>query len=160
MPSARTTDGGHGRIEVRTLHARAGLDGWSAWPALGQVCRIVHQTRRRGQWQIEVHFRVTSLPPERAGPAALLELSRGHWAIENTLHHVRDVTLGEDASRIRSGSAPQAMAAIRNLAVAVLHQAGAQNRASGLRHFGWQPERAARVLGLAPVQEMGAARAA
>ena len=152
LPSARTTDGGHGRIEVRTLHARAGLDGWSAWPGLGQVCRIVHQTKRQGRWQIEVHFRVTSLPPERADPAQLLALSRSHWGRENRLHYVRDVTLGEDASRIRSRSAPQAMAAVRNLVVAVLHRAGAQNRASGLRHFGWQPERAARALGLVPAQ--------
>ena len=56
-----------------------------------------------------------SLPPERAGPADLLRLSRGHWAIENQVHYVRDVTFGEDASRIRSGAAPQAMAAMRNL---------------------------------------------
>ena len=160
LPTTRTTDGGHGRIEGRTLHARAGLDGWSAWPGLGQVCRIVHQTRRRGTWQIEVHFKVTSLPPERAGPSRLLELSRSHWGIENQLHYVRDVTLGEDASRVRSGAAPQAMAAVRNLVVAVLHRAGVHNRASGLRHFGWQPERAARALGLLPVQAIVSERAA
>jgi hypothetical protein len=88
------------------------------------VCRLVHQTKRRGQWQIEVHFRVTSLPPERTSPARLLDLSRGHWAVENQLHYVRDVTLGEDTSQIRSGAAPQAMAALRNLVVAVLHRAG------------------------------------
>ena len=146
---------------MRTLHARAGLAGWSAWPGLGQVCRLVHQTKRRRQWQIEVHFRVTSLPPEQAGPARLLDLSRGHWAVENQLHYVRDVTLGEDTSQIRSGAAPQAMAAVRNLVVAVLHRAGIQNRASGLRQYGWQPDHAARVLGLlAPQAVGGAARVA
>jgi hypothetical protein len=117
----------------------------------------VHQTKRHGQWQIEVHFRVTSLPPEQARPAQLLDLSRGHWAVENQLHYVRDVTLGEDASQIRSGAAPQAMAAVRNLVVAVLHRAGIQNRASGLRHYGWQPDRAARVLGLLSTQPVEAA---
>ncbi len=65
-----------------------------------------------------------SLPPERAGPADLLRLSRLDWALENQLHYVRDVTLGEDASRIRSGAAPQAMAAMRNLVVAILHREG------------------------------------
>jgi hypothetical protein len=90
-----------------------------------------------------------------------LALSRGHWAVENQLHYVRDVTLGEDASHIRSGAAPQAMAAVRNLVVAVLHCAGIQNRASGLRHYGWQPDRAARALGLlAPQAVGGAARVA
>ena len=95
-----------------------------------------------------MHYKITSLPPERAGPADLLRLSRRHWAIENELHYVRDVTLGEDASRVRSGAAPQAMAALRNLVVAVLHRDGLRNRAAGLRHFAWHPDLAAQALGL------------
>jgi acyl-coenzyme A thioesterase PaaI-like protein len=60
---ARSVDGGHGRIEVRTLHARPGQEiGWLEWPGLRQVCRVVHQTRRRGRWQIEIHYKITSLP--------------------------------------------------------------------------------------------------
>src|ERR671938_1026224 len=103
---ARTVDGGHGRIEVRTAHARPGQEiGWLEWPGLPQLCRLVHQTRRRGRWQIEVHYKITSLPAELAGPNELLRLSRAHGAIENELHYVRDVTLGEDASRIRGGAA-------------------------------------------------------
>jgi len=112
------------------------------------VCRLVHQTQRRTRWHTEVHYKITSLPPERAGPADLLRLSRTHWAIENQLHYVRDVTLGEDASRIRTGRAPQAMAAMRNLVVAVLHRHGMTNRAAGLRHFAWHPDQAAQALGL------------
>jgi hypothetical protein len=145
----RTIDGGHGRIDIRTLHVRSGSDYESlTWPGLAQVCRLVHQTQRRARWQTEVHYKITSLPPERAGPADLLRFSRVHWAIENQLHYVRDVTLGEDASRIRSGAAPQAMAALRNLIVAVLHRDGISNRAAGLRHFAWHPDQAAHALGL------------
>lgn len=66
------------------------------------------------------------------------------------MHYVRDVTLGEDASRIRKGSAPQAMAAVRNLVLNVLRQAGMRNIAAGVRHFSWQVNRAAAVLGLIP----------
>lgn len=149
---------------MRTLHVHPGLDGWSDWPGLQQVCRIVHQTRRHGRWEVEVHYKVTSLPFEQADAEDLLQFSRGHWAIENRLHYVRDVTLGEDASRIRSGSAPQAMAALRNTVLSVLRLTGAKNCAAGLRAFGWQPERAAEVLGLRRVQpvavEVAAARAA
>ena len=57
---------------------------------------------------------MTSLPPEQAGPNRLLGLWRDHWLIENRLHWRRDVMAREDQSRVRSGSAPQAMAAIRN----------------------------------------------
>jgi hypothetical protein len=120
----------------------------------------VHQSRRRGRWRTEVHYKITSLPPARAGPAALLRSSRGHWAIENELHYVRDVTLGEDASRIRSGVAPQAMAAMRNLLVAVLQRAGMTNRAAGVRHFAWHPGQAAQALGLPCPSFVAAARVA
>jgi hypothetical protein len=158
---ARTVDGGHGRIEVRTAHARPGQEiGWLEWPGLQQLCRLVHQTRRRGRWQIEVHYKITSLPTELAGPAELLRLSRAHWAIENELHYVRDVTLGEDASRIRSGAAPQAMAAIRNLVVAVLHRDRLSNRAAGLRHFAWHLDEAAQTLGLTGPPLLAASRVA
>jgi predicted transposase YbfD/YdcC len=146
---ARTVDGGHGRIEIRTLHAQAGQElSWLGWPGLQQVCRLVHQARRRGRWQIEIDYKITSLPAERVGPAELLRLSRTHWAIDNELHYVRDVTLGQDASRIRSGAAPQAMAAIRNLLVAVLQHDGLHNRAAGLRHFTWHLDQAAQALGV------------
>jgi hypothetical protein len=107
-----------------------------------------------------VHYKITSLPPERAGPAELLRLSRAHWAIENQLHYVRDVTLGEDASRIRRGAAPQAMAAIRNLVVAVLHHHGMSNRAAGLRHFAWHPDQAAQALGLSCPSRLADSRVA
>ena len=104
MAGARTIEGGHGRIAIRTLHARPGRqDERLVWPGLAQVCRLVHQTQRHGCWHTEVHYKITSLPPTRAGPADLLRLSRMHRAIENELHYVRDVTLGEDASRVRSG---------------------------------------------------------
>jgi hypothetical protein len=110
----------------------------------------VHQSQRKGRWHTEVHYKITSLAPERAGPADLLRCSRVHWAIENQLHYVRDVALGEDANRIRSGAAPQAMAAMRNLIVAVLQRAGLSNRATGLRYFAWHRDQAAQALGLVP----------
>jgi hypothetical protein len=149
MAGTRTIDGAHGRLDIRTLQTRVGLEpAWLAWPGLAQICRLVHQSRRAGRWHTEVHYKITSLPPERARPADLLRWSRAHWAIENELHYVRDVTLGEDASRVRSGAAPQAMAALRNLVVAVLHRDGLGNRAAGLRHFAWHPDLAAQALGL------------
>lgn len=70
---------------------------------------------------MEVVHGITSLGPKRADAGRLLGLTRGHWGIENGSHYRRDVTLGEDASRVRKGSAPQVMAALRNT---VIHLAG------------------------------------
>jgi len=58
----------------------------------------------------------------------LLAYLRNHWRIENELHSVRDVTLGEDACRVRSGDAPQVLAAIRNAVIHLLGKVKAKSR--------------------------------
>jgi predicted transposase YbfD/YdcC len=86
-----------------------------------------------GKQHSETVYGVTSLSPEKADPARLLELARGHWSIENRLHYVRDVTFDEDRCRIRKGSGAQIMASIRNLAISLLRMAGARLIAPALR---------------------------
>ena len=66
--------------------------------------------------------------PERAGPNELLRLWRDHWLIENRLHWRRDMVLCEHRSRVRSGSAPQVMVALRNTVMVM-----ARNRSEPLR---------------------------
>ena len=77
---------------------------------------------------------ITSLPPGRADAARLLALSRAHWGIENRLHWVRDVTLGEDACRVRTRAAPQVLAACRNAVLTLLRRLGAPI-VEGIEHF-------------------------
>jgi hypothetical protein len=76
---------------------------------------------------------ITSAGPEWADAGALLDWWRGHWGIENRAHWVRDVTLGEDASRTRTASAPEVMAGLRNAAISLLRLSGATNIAAALR---------------------------
>lgn len=145
----QTKEQGHGRREIRTLHTQPIIPGEWDWPGLAQVCRLVSQVHRQGSWQVEVHYKITSLSPTQAGAKDLLELSRSHWGIENRLHYVRDVTFGEDASQIRTGEAPRVMVTIRNLVLNVLRRAGCNNIASGLRWFNWNPTQALVAFGLA-----------
>ena len=86
-----------------------------------------------GESTVEAQYLITSVPPDRAGAATLLGWARGHWGIENRLHYVRDVTLGEDANRSRSGSAAQVLAALRNLAISKLRLESVTNVAAALR---------------------------
>ena len=86
-----------------------------------------------GEASVEVHDLITSVPRDRAGAATLLAGIRGHWGIENRLHWVRDVTLGEDANRTRRGSGPQVLATLRNLAISTLRADAATNIAAALR---------------------------
>jgi hypothetical protein len=85
-------------------------------------------------------YAVTSLTHAQASPARLADLIRGHWAIE-ALHHLRDVTLAEDASQVRTGSGPHVMATLRNLVIGVLYRAGPINLAAALRRHARDPRR-------------------
>ena len=110
-------EGRHGdRWEHRRLLASVALNGYLDWPGLGQVCCVERtawnepfwQTRRhKGRETVERAYAITSLPPEQADAARLLEIWRGHWGIENRLHWVRDVVFGggPEPSEDRVGAA-------------------------------------------------------
>jgi hypothetical protein len=95
-----------------------------------------------------VVYAITSLPFELDRPARLADLLRGHWAIENGLHWVRDVTFAEDAWKVRTGTAPQVMSSLRNLAIGVLSRAGPVNLAAALRYHSRDPARPLATLGI------------
>jgi hypothetical protein len=133
MDTATTVEKGHGRRERRTLTATTALNGYPDWPGVGQVGQVESEVERDGRRTTETRYFITSVPRAVAGAAGLLSWSRGHWTIENRSHYVRDVSLGEDASRIRKGSGPQVMAALRNLAIGFLRSTGADNIAAAMR---------------------------
>lgn len=137
------------RAETRRLWAAAALADYLDWPGARQVLRGERTCTQGGQTTRQVRYAITSLDPS-VGAATLLGYVRGHWAIENRLHGVRDVTLGEDASQVRSGAAPQIMAALRNAVLGLLRGAGWTNIAAALRHYAWQPGTALALLGLSP----------
>jgi len=90
-----------------------------------------------GKLSCETVLAVTALTPAQAGPAFLLARNRDHWAIENGLHYRRDVSLGEDASRLRAGQSARLFAAIGNTVTSVLNRAGLANHAAARRDLGW-----------------------
>jgi hypothetical protein len=92
-------------------------------------------------------YAITSLSFEQASPARLADLLRGHWTIE-VLHHLRDVTFSEDASQVRTGTAPSVMACVRNLVIAVLSRVGPVNVAAALRRHARDPRRPLATLGI------------
>ena len=144
-------EGRHGdRWEHRRLLASVALNGYLDWPRLGQVCCVERTRRHKGKETVERAYAITSLPPEQADAARLLEIWSGHWRIENRLHWVRDVVFGEDLSQVRTGSAPQLLAALRNLVIGVLRLSGVKNISAALRHYGWEPWEALSLIGLSP----------
>jgi predicted transposase YbfD/YdcC len=147
LRTARTIDYGHGRtLEIRTLTATTDLVPYLAWPHLAQVLRVERRWREHGTGKRCVHYALTSLDPDRGDPPTLLWLKRGHWQIENGLHWVKDVVLGEDASLIHAGQGPRVLSLFRALALNLLRLAGIAHIAATLRAYSRHPERAVALV--------------
>ena len=144
---ARTVDRGHGRRDdVRHLVAATDLNGSVDWPGLAQVFRLSRTWGEHGVTKQALHYGITSLRPEAGPPEQLLALKRGHWRIENGLHRVKDVSLGEDQSLIHRGQGPTVMALLRDAAVSVLHRAGIRHISARLRYHSQHPAAAVALL--------------
>ena len=140
-PAATTLDKGHGRVEERTcalvpLDGRD--DGLAPLPGRRQAFRVLRRRTviKTGATATEAVHGLTSLDADRAGPAEILALNRGHWEIENRLHYVRDFSCDEDRSRIRTGRLPRNLACLANAAISIVRLRGRfQNQPQAQRHY-------------------------
>ena len=137
-------------MEVRSIWTSTELCGYLDFPYAAQVFALRREVTAMvsQKYRSETVHGLSSLPTERATPARLLALSRGHWTIDNRLHGVRDVTFDEDRSRVRKGAGAQVMASLRNLAITLLRLAGARYIAPALRPCARSDYQALRLIGL------------
>lgn len=136
-PVAETIELGHGRIEER--RCRAVDADWLAarhprWPGLRSLAAIKARRidKKTGAESRETRLYISSLPPD---PARLLDTVRAHWAIENSVHWIMDVTFDEDRCRTRKDQSPLNLAVIRHAALNILkaHPAKASIRRKRIR---------------------------
>ena len=142
---ASTRDREHGRQEeVRQLVASTDLAASLDWPGLAQVFRLERTWRGHGKAKHALLYGITSLSPEAGPPERLLALmrgtpARGYPAIENGLHRVKDVALGEDRSTLHCGQGPTVMAFLRDAALGLLRREGIHQIAARLRAHAQDP---------------------
>ncbi len=144
----KTTDGDHGRIEERTYRA---IDiprlftKKHDWAGLSSLVEISSKREIKGDIQTEKRYYISSLPKDAK---KLGRVIRSHWAIENTLHWIMDVTFHDDESRIRKGFAPENMAVIKHAALNLLQKnKGKRDSIKQLRKIaGWDNERLYQIL--------------
>lgn len=109
---------GHGRLEKRTVSICQTPDGMRQWPGLQTLIRVQSERHlSKGELTIvmnEVRYYIASFC---ATAQEFARRIREYWGVENKVHYVRDVTQGEDSSRIRTTPLPQIFAVARNFAI-------------------------------------------
>jgi predicted transposase YbfD/YdcC len=150
-------DKGHGRIEERRtslLRELDWLDGARRFPGElrlpGAACLVRAETRvtARGATRTETRFFISS---RALGTAEAAEAIRGHWAIENRLHWVLDVTFADDQCRLRKGHGAQNMATVRHFALNLVRTATDRRSIKSRRKIaGWDPDYLDAILASRP----------
>jgi len=120
---AETVNKGHGRIEIRRCWAISDplafeyIRNYEGWTDLQTIVRVQRERRLPDKTEINTAYYISSLPAEAD---SLLDATRFHWAVENSLHWVLDVIFREDDARVRVGHAAHNMAILRQLALNII----------------------------------------
>ncbi len=126
---------GHGRIETRTAtvsHDVGWLQDLHRWPGLEAVGKVEAARETEGRTKTETR---TCIMSRKMSSEELLKAVRNHWAIENSLHWVLDVQMGEDDLRNRMGHGPENLAAVRKIAPDIIRLM--DDKLSIRRRFRW-----------------------
>lgn len=116
---------GHGRLEIRECWAIDDplafehIRHYEGGTGLNTIVRIRRERRINDQIQSKIAYYITSL---ELNAERILHATRQHWAIENQLHWVMDVTFNEDQMRTRQGNSSQNLIVLRNIALNILKQ--------------------------------------
>ena len=93
------------------------------FPGARLVARLETRVKRKGNWQREVVYLVSSLTLAQLQAEGMLALKRGYWVVESRLHHCLDITLREDQSRVRTPRAARVLGTIRRIVVSLANAA-------------------------------------
>ncbi len=117
-------DKARGRIEIRRIAVRSKPPAYlgKEWPGLVRVAPLERTQETKVLCSRQVVYAIASILEQSMNAAQLLALAGSLWLIENQLFHVRDVTFMEDACRVGSGQAPQALAHIRDAALTLIRK--------------------------------------
>jgi predicted transposase YbfD/YdcC len=140
-------DKGHGRIEERrmtVLREVDWLEGNRRFPGElrlpGTACLLRAETRveSTGAIRTETRYFVSSRALTATDAAVAV---REHWAIENRLHWVLDVTFADDQSRLRKGHGARNMATVRHFALNLVRTAQDKRSIKSRRKLaGWSSD--------------------
>lgn len=118
-----TVELSHGRYEQRITTTTGALGWftrdwkWAGLQSITEVRRLTHRNGSREELSEEVHYYLSSLPPDAK---RLAKVIRDHWSVENSCHHILDVTYGEDHCQVQDANAAQNLSLLREMTLKVL----------------------------------------
>jgi len=147
---AESFDGGHGRLEWRKLQMVPLSPIETGWPHTHVACRVERdrQLLRRGEvveHTHEVSHYVGSFPMTSREPQQALQLIRGHWGVENELHHPKDRSMDEDRCRASESGIGRTVSCIRGL-VAQISRRTKESLGTIQVRFGRKPQLLIKLL--------------
>lgn len=147
-------DAGHGRVVAQrcSVLPAAGIVPESDWPACAVIGRIDSLRQVKGKTsELEQRYYISS---RHLTPTDLAMAVRSHWAIENQLHWVLDVTMREDASTVRKDNAPENLSLLKKMILNILRTDTSGRKKLSLRirrkRAAWDDDLRAQLLGLNP----------
>jgi predicted transposase YbfD/YdcC len=157
LESTTDVDKGHGRIEQRTVTVAREVDwlnsdrrfpGELRLPEVATIVKVASRAELKDRSRFETRYYVSSAALSVARAA---EAVRSHWAIENSLHWVLDVTFADDQSRLRTGHGAKNMAIVTQFAINLVRTVN-DKRSIRLKRkrAGWDPDYLATILGHLP----------
>ena len=91
--------------------------------------------KKTGKPSYDIAYCITSRPSDQADAQRLLNINRGHWAIENSCHYILDWNYDEDRSRIRTGHGPENMTRLRRFAISLIKSKKVRSVAQKMREL-------------------------
>jgi len=116
---AKTSEKSHGRYETRECWSSTDID-WLYnkvnWAGITGIGMIRSKRQQVGSEVVETSTKYFIFSKDMSA-MELLSANRAHWAIENSLHWVLDISFREDESRMRAGNCATNMTVFRHLAL-------------------------------------------
>lgn len=127
----------HGRLEHRVVTLYDQVEAWQQqWTGLARLLCVYRCGERNHKRYADVHYYITDLCETAQ---ALAELIRGHWSIENQLHWPKDMVLGEDSARYRTGDSSANWSFVRNIVINLARRSGFNSLTKAKRFFANRP---------------------
>jgi predicted transposase YbfD/YdcC len=148
VDSYETTDGDHGRIEIRRYWTTSDinwLQGKESWKNINTIGMVQRERQVGEDISIETSYYISSIGNDTK---LFSQAVRSHWGIENSLHWVLDISFREDESRIRKDNAPENFAVLRHMALNLLKTETSLRKSIKAKRLkaGWDNDYLAKVL--------------